>query len=147
MEENYIVSRLKKHRDFWSRRNKRPLLGFSIGDYFFARRFEAAAKLIESSEPIRPDMLQVDKFLADYERMHGNAERTGQDILFTAAPYAGIPWMEAIAGCEVHGTGHSFVASTKHGGTNTWNSCRNSTKPDEVDIRWVNPFCVVPRMS
>ena len=36
------------------------------------------------------------------------AQITGQNRIWTAAPYAGIPWLKAMLGCEVYGTASGF---------------------------------------
>ena len=105
-----VEKKLRRHRDFWDRTNREPLLGFTIGDYFVSRRFRAASQILATKDPIGPEMLRVDEFREDYLRMHEETESVEQDIFFTGTPFTGIPWMEAMLGCEVYATGHSFVA-------------------------------------
>lgn len=59
---------------------------------------------------ITPDMLRVEDFLPDYERLFQNTEDIGQDAFWTAEPYTAIPWMEAILGCRVVSGEESFVS-------------------------------------
>jgi DNA-binding FadR family transcriptional regulator len=97
-----LVERLALHRAFWAREEQpRPLASFRMGDFFFARHFRAALPLLDSDEPVFPEMLNVSEFLPDYERMFRETEELGQDGFWTAEPYTGIPWMEAIMGCSI----------------------------------------------
>jgi DNA-binding FadR family transcriptional regulator len=105
-----LPERLALHRTFWARKPQpRPLASFRVGDFFFARHFQAALPLLVANPPITPDQLKVYEFLPDYERMFQEAERLGQDGFWAAEPYTGIPWMEAITGCPVEGSRDSFI--------------------------------------
>lgn len=106
-----LQERLALHRAFWARQKQpRPLASFRIGDFFFARHFQAAFPLLEPDKTLSPEMLNVADFLPDYERMFLEAERLGQDAFWTAEPYTGIPWMEAILGCPIRGGCDSFTS-------------------------------------
>jgi hypothetical protein len=106
-----LVGRLALHRAFWVREPQpRPLASFRVGDFFFARHFQAALPLLEPGKSILPEMLNVSDFLPDYERMFRQAEELGQDGFWTAEPYTGIPWMEAILGCPVRAGQESFTS-------------------------------------
>lgn len=106
-----LEERLALHRAFWTRQKQpRPLASFRIGDFFFAHHFQAALPLLEPGKILSPEMLNVADFLPDYERMFLEAERLGQDGFWTAEPYTGIPWMEAILGCPVRGGRDSFTS-------------------------------------
>ena len=106
-----IEERLALHRAFWARENQpRPLASFRVGDFFFSRHFLAARGLLEPDKPITPEMLDVAAFLPDYERMFLEAEAIGQDGFWTAEPFTGIPWMEAMLGCAVRAGRESFTS-------------------------------------
>ncbi len=106
-----LGERLGLHRAFWAReRQSRPLASFRVGDFFFARHFQAALSLLEPDKPIVPEMLIVSEFLADYERMFRQAEELGQDGFWTGEPFTGIPWMEAILGCPIRAGRESFTS-------------------------------------
>ena len=97
-----LEERLELHRRFWARAPQpRPLASFRVGDFFFSRHFRAAHSLLEPDRPIDPGMIDVTAFLADYERMFAESEAIGQDGFWTAEPFTGIPWMEAILGCPI----------------------------------------------
>lgn len=109
--QSSLEERLALHRAFWAREKQpRPLASFRIGDFFFARHFQAAFALLEPDKTLFPEMLNVADFLPDYEHMFLEAERLGQDGFWTGEPYTGIPWMEAILGCPVSAGKESFIS-------------------------------------
>jgi hypothetical protein len=106
-----IEERLALHRAFWDREKQpRPLASFRVGDFFFSRHFKAAHGLLDPDTPIKPEMLDVAAFLPDYERMFQESEAVGQDGFWTAEPFTGIPWMEAILGCTIRAGRESFTS-------------------------------------
>ena len=106
-----LAERLALHRTFWARdKQPRPLASFRVGDFFFARHFQAALPLLEADKPISPEMLIVSEFLPDYERQFRESEELGQDGFWTAEPFTGIPWMEAILGCSICARPQSFIS-------------------------------------
>lgn len=106
-----LEERLALHRAFWAREKQpRPLASFRVGDFFFSRHFQAAQALLEPDRLITPEMLDVATFLPDYERMFEESEAIGQDGLWTAEPFTGIPWMEAVLGCPVRAGRESFTS-------------------------------------
>ncbi len=107
-----LDARLELHREYWDRRpQQHPVAAFRVApDFFFSRHFKAAAHLLVPGKEIQPDMLVVDDFLADYEEMFQTSVQLGQDAFWTAEPFTGIPWMEAIMGCKVIGETASFVS-------------------------------------
>ena len=106
-----LEERLFLHRAFWAREKQpRPLASFRVGDFFFARHFQAALPLLQPDKPISPEMLIVSEFLPDYERMFREAEELGQDGFWTGEPFTGIPWMEAILGCPIRAGRESFTS-------------------------------------
>lgn len=102
--------KIKRSTDFWKRTNTTPLLGYSLGSYFISKRFEAVKELLAEPRKIEASMLKVEAFTSDYLRMAEAWGSVDHDIVFTAAPFPGIPWMEAMLGCDVYSTGSSFVA-------------------------------------
>jgi len=124
-----ISERIALHQAFWKGEGQPyPIAAFHVAsDFFFSRHFKAAEDLLVPGKPISPDMLLVDKFLPDYERMFGECERIGQDAFWTAEPFTGIPWMEAILGCEIRAGDASFTSER-------WVSF-----PDDLDKIQVDP--------
>ncbi len=105
-----IEKKIKRYTDFWNKTNATPLIGFSIGSYFISKRFEAVKELLVERKKIEASMLNVEAFTSDYLRMAEAWDNIDHDIVFTAVPFPGIPWMEAMLGCDVYSTGSSFVA-------------------------------------
>jgi hypothetical protein len=106
-----IEQRLERHRAFWKKQAvDRPLLGFRIGEYLFARDFQAAKNVLHDGKIIHPDMLDVDAFLKDHERMYAQTLKIGQDAFWTPSPFTGVPWMEAMLGCEIRGSAQSMTS-------------------------------------
>lgn len=111
MSQQDIQKKILLHNDYWDRKPlKRPLVSFQLEEYFPSKRFRSARHLLTAGKRITPDMLEVDELIEDYERMYQAALSTGQDGFWVAEPFNGIPWMEAIFGCEVFGTESSFIS-------------------------------------
>ena len=91
------------HR-FWNReRTDRPLVGV-----LFNRMDPLSEYKKTHSEPvIRPSDITDALYVADLERRHAAMEQIGGDAPFVAAPYSGMPWMDAIMGCTVDYSGPS----------------------------------------
>lgn len=105
-----IVKRLELHKKFWNGEELQTLpVSFRIGDYFFADKFAEAKKLLRSGGRIESESICVDAFLEDFERMYEEIENIGQTGFWTAEPFIGIPWIEAILGCPVYAGDRSFV--------------------------------------
>jgi hypothetical protein len=104
-----LEDRIALHKLYWDRKSL-PYLpaSFRVGDYFVSREFEAAKPLLVQNKKITPEMLSVEDFVPDYERMFAETEELGQDGFWTAEPFTGIPWMEAILGCEISANEESF---------------------------------------
>ncbi len=107
----HLEERLRRHQAFWhGKAADRPMVGFQIGSYFMAQRYQAAQELLQPGKIITPDMLDPKAFLADYERQYQWTEEAGQDAFYVAEPYTGIPWMEAMLGCQIGATSESMWA-------------------------------------
>ncbi len=103
--------RITRHKAFWEKKPvERPLVGFRIGDYLFANKFQAALPLLQEGEKIQPELLRVDRFIDDYERMYHESLEIGQDAFWTASPFTAMPWMEAILGCEIRASAASMTS-------------------------------------
>ena len=106
-----IEERIQHNRDFWLGNEQRfPLTTIRMGRIFFSREFRALDSLVEAGKVLTPDMLDVDLFLPDYERMFNELEQLNMDGIYSADPCTGIPWREAILGAPIVGTGVSFVS-------------------------------------
>ena len=128
-----VENRLQRHRDYWERKDlAHPLVAFRITpDFFLSRNYHAARRLLVPGKTILPEMLVVDDFLPDYERMHRESEDIGQDAFFTAEPYTSIPWMEAMLGCEIIAGDASFISRHRPA---------DAVSLNELEIRPDNPW-------
>lgn len=103
--------KIQRHLAFWNREKvDRPLVGFQIGTYFFADRFEAARRLMIPGRELRAPDIVVEEFLPDYERLYEQVEHLEQDAFWTACPFTSIPWMEGILGCKIKALESSFTS-------------------------------------
>lgn len=142
---NTIGYKTNRHKAFWKSENTAPLVGFCHGSYFVSKRYHAAGKLLELHRKIEPCDINVEDFAEDYIRMFEVWEKSNSDMIFTAAPFTGIPWMEAMLGCDVYSTGTSFIASSDH---------RSIEDADVGEIRnehWLDKYieftCMLEKLS
>ena len=106
-----IQERLDRHVAFWKRADAdRPLVGFTIGSYFPVHRFAAARDILQIKTAVSPEMLPVQPYLEDYERLYQLSLAVDQDLFWVAEPFTGIPWIEAICGCRISASSDSFWA-------------------------------------
>lgn len=112
INQDFTDIQIDLHRKFWNKDSqKQPIVSYRHGDFFFSRHFKATDNLNIDGKIISPEMLVVDDFLSDYERMYEKSLELGQSAFWTAEPFTGIPWMEAILGCAVVGREDSFISS------------------------------------
>jgi hypothetical protein len=98
------------HKAFWEEEALlRPLASCRIGSGFVSKQFRAANHFLGEFRRITPDILDVDMFMDDYDRMYRESEIVGQDGFWVGTPFAGIPWVEAMLGCEILGSTDSFI--------------------------------------
>lgn len=107
-----LERRIALHRAYWDgTAMEEPVVSYRIGDYFFANKFQANMPLLQKGTSVTPDMVDVDAYMVDYERMYQMSEQTGQTAFFTVEPNTGIPWMEGMAGCPILGEEVAFMAT------------------------------------
>lgn len=104
--------RLARNEAFWSHGPApRPLFGVAVNITFPAVRF---AELATGQGRITPDLIDPEAFLADWDRSYAHTEARAEDLFMVASPYSAIPWMEAIAGCEVYASPASSSIWAEH---------------------------------
>ena len=134
---NQLDLQIDLHRKFWEKKSqKQPIVSYRHGDFFFSRHFKATESLNIDGKIITPEMLVVEDFLPDYERMYQESLILGQSAFWTAEPFTGIPWMEAILGCTVVGQENSFISS--HPESFKAEDIENIVLKD--DNAWLNKF-------
>ena len=107
-----LNARLAKNEAFWSRGPApRPLFGMAVNITFPAVRF---AGLATGQGRVTPDMIDPEAFLADWDRSYAHTEARAEDLFMVASPYSAVPWMEAIAGCEVYASPASSSIWAEH---------------------------------
>ena len=92
---------LERHAEFWLRgRVDRPLVGTGARQLYFPLR---ALRTVLRTEDglITPDMIEVEPFLAHMDEQFASEGLLLGDLLWSACPWAAIPWMEAIVGCPI----------------------------------------------
>lgn len=75
------------------------MFGVAVNITFPAVRF---AGLKAGSGRMMPDIINPGSFLSDWDQSFVQTEKRAEDLFMVASPYAAVPWMEAIAGCEVY---------------------------------------------
>jgi hypothetical protein len=104
-----LEERIAGSTRWFERRNERPLIGFTLGSYYPLRRYPKGVRNLPSG-PIGPGDIHVEDFLDDSDDLHRLHEEAGGDQIWSAAPFIGVPWLEAALGCGVIadlGTGSS----------------------------------------
>jgi hypothetical protein len=105
-----IETRIENFKLYYQRKNKRPLLGFTVGGEYPLRRFKAAEKLPENKQ-LNPGDFDIELFLKDFDYQFLEHERCGGDFIWGSSAFWGIPWLEASLGCPIyadHLTGSIF---------------------------------------
>ena len=107
MDKETIIAR---SRTFWAREKQdAPLITMRYGNVFHNKMFRANDHLLKKGLEITPDMIHVEDYMSDYERLYGEYEQIDQDGYYACEPICGFPWIEAMLGCRVFGTESSFV--------------------------------------
>lgn len=97
-----IKKKINRHISFWQKEKvDRPMIGFQIGTEFFSDSYHAAKRIMVPGKEIKSEDIDVDSFLADYERLYQRSIQVEQDSFWTASPFISIPWIEAILGCKI----------------------------------------------
>ena len=106
-----LEERLQLHKDFWDMKEmSEPIVTYRKEDFFYTNKYEAASEIRKKNVYPTPDMVHVDDFLEDYETQYQDCEVMEQTGFWTAEPYLGIPWMEAMVGCPFVGEEDAFMA-------------------------------------
>jgi len=95
-----LSARLDRLIQWVERRNERPLVGFTLGSYYPLHRYRNGVRRIPNG-PVHPEDILVADYLAETDELFAMHEAAGGDLIFSAAPFWGIPWLEASLGCGV----------------------------------------------
>ena len=96
--EKDIEDLLRRHKNFWARgAADQALVGRGRRKYFPTEDF----KLEWDQVDIQPELYDPEYFLPQYEKKFSSGGLYIGDLLWSACPFWGIPWMEAIIGCPI----------------------------------------------
>ncbi|MFH0964947.1 MAG: hypothetical protein V2A58_13185 [Planctomycetota bacterium] len=95
-----LEERLGRLRCWFARENDRPLLGFFPGSQYPLHRYKGARRHLPDGRVGVEDVV-VEDYLSDYEEQYRLHEEAGGDLVWSAAPFYGLPWVEAALGCGV----------------------------------------------
>lgn len=101
-----IEQRIRNFKQYYLKANTRPLLGFFIESEYPLYRYKGSASLPENRSLLPSDFM-VEEYLADNDRLFGRHEQCGGDFIFAADAFWGIPWLEAMLGCELWANHHT----------------------------------------
>ncbi len=80
--------------------NDRPLLGFFLDSMYPLHRYRGSALHMRDGA-VQPGDVVVEDYLEDYDRLFRLHQEAGGDLLWSASPFPGLPWVEASLGCRV----------------------------------------------
>ncbi len=72
----------------------------TFGSYYPLHRYPTGSRHIPDGQ-VSPEDILVEEFLGDTECLFAVHEQAGGDFVFSAAPFLGLPWLEASLGCGV----------------------------------------------
>ncbi len=97
-----VEERLAMNEAFWVRGPAdRPLLGMAVNITFPFVRFSDHPLPVDEGQ-VTPEMIDPNQFLANWDYAYRRTEARGETLFMVASPFDGIPWIEAIAGCDVY---------------------------------------------
>jgi hypothetical protein len=96
---------LDRHEAFLEcRAVDRPLIGPWRSGYYPAEQFPSGTGRWQTGAILRADDVSFAPFAEDYERLYESQQDGDSDFAYVGSAYWGIPWLEAIMGCEVMAT-------------------------------------------
>ena len=95
-----LSQRIDRLTRWLQRQNERPLVGFTLGSYYPLHRYRRGARRIPNGA-VDPEDIQVDDYLDETDELFQNHAAAGGDLIWSAAPFWGLPWVEASLGCGV----------------------------------------------
>ncbi|NIN97371.1 MAG: hypothetical protein GTN93_19880 [Anaerolineae bacterium] len=110
MSRGYDFEDMKQRcHAFWHMEpTDRPLIAMYVGNWVPGLSYPSGTARMPE-DVITPESVPIKEFLADYERLYQVHLDAGGDIPWVAVPYWGIPWLEAILGCQIqHSAGTAW---------------------------------------
>jgi len=111
----------------------RPLLGVYIGSEMPLELYKKASEVFSSfkGSVVIPEAINPRDFLDDYDRLFLEHEQVGDDLIWSASPLPGFPWMEAIVGIPVYASSATYWTAPY---LNDW------SKLDEISFSFENKW-------
>ncbi|MGE4352989.1 MAG: hypothetical protein AB7D36_02755 [Oscillospiraceae bacterium] len=137
-----VATKIQRSRVYWEGgKQDAPLITMRYGNVFHNRMFRANDHLLKKGMVITPDMINVDAYMDDYERLFGEYDKIEQDGFYSAEPICGFPWIEAILGCKILGTESSFVTER------VFNGIENVKLPKNIEeTEWYQIYFAFHKM-
>ena len=105
-----IESKINKFKKFWNQEEvDYPIIGFWIGSYLPIELFKGA-KNIEKKSKITPSMISFKNYIKDYKDFFLLDEIINDDLIRVGQAFWGIPWLEAIFGCNISSSSDTIWA-------------------------------------
>jgi hypothetical protein len=95
-----LADRIELLGRWFRKENARPLLGFFLDSMYPLHRYRGASRHLRNGT-VTPGDIVVGDFAEDWERLYALHEEAGGDLIWSASPFFGLPWVEASLGCEV----------------------------------------------
>lgn len=95
-----IDHRIRRAGEWFTRKNDRPLFGFYLGSQYPLHRFPRGSAALPTGE-VHASEVQVGPFLDDFDDLYRLYDDAGGELIWSAAPFFGLPWVEASLGCRV----------------------------------------------
>lgn len=85
----------------YNRNNQKPAMGFFVGNEYPNIRYKCYSDL-PTSRPLKPEDFPIEPFLEECERLYNEHLACPGYLFWTGTPFWGIPWVEAMLGCNIY---------------------------------------------
>lgn len=138
-----ITNKINKFKQFWEKKNVEFLNAYCPGDYFVSKRYEAAKPFLDNPGEVFPEDILPDSFKADYLRIYELYNAVEGDGVYTAVPFIGMPWLEAMAGCRILSTSSSFIAEKPLAGGENVITIREDNRWIDLYMQFTDMLCEI----
>jgi len=109
LTKTYLADALDRNRQWLSMKNfARPLVGSWLGDVLQMDLYPKGVHSLGVGR-IETESIRPRSFFEEFDHWNQAYQAVGDDLpFFIAAPFPGIPWMEAILGCPIYATEESI---------------------------------------
>jgi hypothetical protein len=100
--------KLRRHQTFLELGDvERPLFGSYLFGLYTSTRYPRIAEALTPGK-IKPEDVPIEEYLKDIDDLFELYTDLDDDFPFSSGAFYGIPWLEAIMGCEVYFSGTNF---------------------------------------